>query len=316
MRQLFRSPILNGEYSPRWFVDLSPNRTRALMGRFIPKDVDHGDEILYTADIRGRGGREVARTSDSTLTGRWSPDGARFYYYTFNNREPGCSDYTFWSARPDGTGSEPLGSGLEFHWGPAHDSFAIFEGCVSGNGPYRLVYTDCAGARHLISDRPAFGGFTISPRGDRIAYATYNADWSLDLHIARTDGSGDLASIPDVLPSSVDWSPDGTRFAFVLSWRSGWSSGSLALANADGTHTRIVVPWGRDKKGWPAYTASRPTWSPDGRRIAFFSGGLNFVDALETIQPDGRGNRVVVRGYLLNFWWASDDRHIFYDGYS
>jgi Tol biopolymer transport system component len=314
MRQLFRSPIVNDEYSPRQFIDLSPNRKRALMVKVIPKDVDHADEILYVADLHGRGGHEVARASDSTVTGRWSPDGARFYYYTFNNREPGCSDFTFWSARPDGTGSEPLGSGLEFHWGPGHDSFAILEGCVAGNGPHRLVYTDRAGARHVITNQPAFGGFTVSPRGDRIAYTTYGADSSQDLHIARTDGGGDIASIRDVMPTWVDWSPDGTRIAFIRPWRSGQFTGSLALANADGTHVRIVVPWGRDKKGLAVYSARRPSWSPNGRRLAYFSGGLNGVNALETIRPDGRGNRVVVRGDLSNLWWAPDSRHLYYDG--
>src|SRR5205807_9869769 len=121
------------------------------------------------------------------------------------------------------------GSGLGFHWGSGHESFASLEGCA-GNGPTRLVYTDRAGASHVITNQPAFGGFTVSPRGDRIAYATYGADWSQDLHIAWTDGGGDIGSIPDVMPTWVDWSPDGTRIAFIRPWKKQFFEGSLGVA--------------------------------------------------------------------------------------
>ena len=65
--------------------------------------------------------------------------------------------------------------------------------------------------------------------------------------------------------SDPDWSPDGTKIAFVRNpFRLPGNTG-LFVMNADGTsQTRITA-------GGP------PTFSPDGKKIAFSSGGDIYV---------------------------------------
>jgi WD40-like Beta Propeller Repeat len=292
---LFTSPVLSSEF-PRWeFVDLSPDRKRALMFEILPTATaaNEASDTLYLADIRGRPERLVVpATSDYSPWGRWSADGARFVYETFDGGR--CGAFTFWLAARDGGDLRQLGSGQLFAWGPGHDSFAIERGC-SPDGPLGpLVFTDRLGQEHVLA-RGWVAGMAISPRGDRIAYETYGS--SPTLHIARTDGSGDIAML--AAGSSAAWSPDGRRLAFVSG--RGWV-GAIAIATADGGSIRTIVP-GR--------TLRAPAWSPDGRLIAY----ARDDNVLETIAPNGRGRQRLARtSVLLNFWWSPDSRRIYYDG--
>ena len=53
-----------------------------------------------------------------------------------------------------------------------------------------------------------------------------------------------------------DWSPDGSRIAFIR-------SGAVLIANADGTDEQVVA----DRRQGEILRS--PRWSPDGRTVAF-----------------------------------------------
>ena len=266
------------------------------MTEVVPTADYRGPESLYLADVRGGSQRLVTTTTAFTPWGRWSPDGARFFFETFN--DAACGEFTFWSAAEDGGAVHRLGSGQLFAWGPK-GSYAIERGCSGAGvlpaGP--LVFTDRSEREHVITNRWA-AAMAVSPRGDRIAYETYRAVPSgtvPTLHIARTDGTGEIAAIHKA--SSAAWSPDGGRLAFV---RGAWS-GSIAVAGAGGRGIRTVA------RG----SALRiPTWSPDGRRIAYARG----FGGLYTVRPDETGTRRVARAHVLHLWWSLDSRRIYYDG--
>ena len=84
-----------------------------------------------------------------------------------------------------------------------------------------------------------------------------------------TDGSGSYTHILTTPGGSeaVDWSPDGTKIAFV-------KNNHTALMNPDGTgQTETTV------------AGFQPDWSPDGSRIAVISSS-----GIRTIKPDGTGS--------------------------
>ena len=114
--------------------------------------------------------------------------------------------------------------------------------------------------------------------------------WSV-LWVVALDGSE-----PAVLPRSHDpwpsfdelqpaWSPDGARIAVMTCnyTRGCGSPGQLVVMNADGSSFVVVAT---------ATGYAHPTWSPDGRVIAFASD-----NSIEWISVDGsRRGRIIANG--------------------
>ena len=173
-----------------------------------------------------------------------------------------------------------------------------------------------------------------SPDGSRIAFVSFQRELqetgSIERHIVytvRPDGS-DLTELGDIESggSSLAWSPDGSRIAFVreeprelytmdpdggnerplsLEIVQGWSvqlawspDGSEILVGrvvvrVDGSGSRVLAE-PDSKWGWGARA-----WSPDGSRIAFhYSLSYNSDIVLYTLARDGSDPRVLVRGTL------------------
>ena len=294
---LFESPMLPTGYSAWSLMDLSPRAGRALMDHIRPggQAPQEATDELDLTDVRGHLERElVPATSDFPQWARWSPDGVRLVFQTFNGGS--CGDFTFWSADANGRDVRRLGAGQLIAWGPGHDSFAIERGCSSPpgqSGP--LVYIDALGREHVVATG-WHGGLAVSPAGDRIAYETYAASATV-LHVARTDGSGEIAAIRGA--SSAAWSPHGRRLVFTYGGAR-WQ-GAIAVASAAGRRVRPIVQ---------GTNLRAPAWSPDGRRIAYVRG----YRALETVAPTGRAKRRLAQArVLLSFWWSPDGRRIYYD---
>ncbi|GAB4321818.1 MAG: hypothetical protein Kow00117_10920 [Phototrophicales bacterium] len=99
-------------------------------------------------------------------------------------------------------------------------------------------------------------------QGHEIAFlALIDRNW----HIVRFDLSRNAYYVIEpqqsIAPSTLDWSPDGTQLAVT----SGYSGRRILLVNlADGTVKQLP--------GWGEGRDYLPKWSPDGEKIAFFSG--------------------------------------------
>jgi Tol biopolymer transport system component len=139
----------------------------------------------------------------------------------------------------------------------------------------------------LLLAHPPGGLHTWSPDGERIAFAfdtpsdgTINdGSPELELYVVQADGSNatrlvDFPGVCDLVSSygsecaritSIAWSPDGRQLAFSTSRMGRFPTFNryLWMINDDGT-------------GWRRLTAGadfEPSWSPDGRRVVYASGG-------------------------------------------
>jgi len=164
-----------------------------------------------------------------------------------------------------------------------------------------------------------------SPDGRTIVFVSWR-DGNGEVYAMEADGSGprNLTQNPakDVRPA---WSPDGRRIAFVSrrspSSRSRCKPGpglcgldrqsEIYVMNADGSRKRKLT---RDR-GFDDY----PTWSPDGRRIAFLR-GRGARGQLYVVNADGSGLRNLMRIGSPAFSyshvvWSPDGRTIHFGRY-
>jgi WD40-like Beta Propeller Repeat len=148
-----------------------------------------------------------------------------------------------------------------------------------------------------------------SPDGKRLALSVTSfgrANAFNGVHVVNP-ATGRDQQIVNCLPPEcdwldLDWSPDGSRLAFV-SVVGGRSNGSISLINTDGTgRTFLETPTGgRD---------SSPSWSPNGNWIAY-AGVDEDGSAVYAIRADGSQARLLAR-HGSGPAWSPDGQKIAY----
>jgi TolB protein len=149
-------------------------------------------------------------------------------------------------------------------------------------------------------------------------------DGNSEVYAMDADGSGprNLTQNPakkDVQPA---WSPDGRSIAFVSSRdrhqrmqpgvRTPPEQSDIYVMNADGSRKRNLT---RDRA-----SDDLPTWSPDGRRIAFLHGRGRGRGQLYVVNADGSGLRnlmkITAQAYFSSrVVWSPDGRTIYFGRY-
>ncbi len=132
------------------------------------------------------------------------------------------------------------------------------------NWHLHLIDTDTGGSQIVTSGTGAEWTPAVSPDGRRIAFASGLPDFDIG------EVSIDSGEIREVLATgrnelSPTWSPTGTRFAYLTNVRGRYE---VWLRSAQDDSSAPVLR--RDMAGAPAWsTLERPTFSPDGQKIAY-----------------------------------------------
>lgn len=149
-----------------------------------------------------------------------------------------------------------------------------------------------------VPKRLGDGDYAVpSPKSDKVAWVNDNKIWT-----AKIDGSLPATCAVDIKGelSSIQWSPDGSKFAFVCNRTDHTYIG--IYTNNSTPITWVAPSFGRD---------ASPRWSPDGKKLVFIRtpGQVAATTAATTAPgavtpaPAGAGNRGPAQPWAI---WIAD----------
>ena len=239
--------------------------------------------------MRGGASRRVTRSCGWDWWPEWSPDGTRIAFA----RECRGAPFDIYTVSTNGTGLRRVTRGSSIDqwptWSPDGKKIAFVRGFDTEAELY-VVNATGGRARRLTRNRVYDGAPAWSPDGQTIAFSRKLGGRNRVM-LMRPDGSAQrsLRSIPGGEPA---WSPDGTRIAFARGVPGALrETASIYVANVFAKGVRRVTT---DR---PGSVSHHPSWSADGRLIAFMSNraALDAGATLFTVRPNGTGLQRLTR---------------------
>lgn len=298
------------KHSASW----SPDGKRIALVRG-PEKVCGGD--IYVVNAQGGKPRRITSLSDSErgsglLSPAWSPDGKKF---AFSLAAPGyadiCGEYEIDVIDSDGSGRARLTresrvgvvDGACHSWSP-NGRWIVF---AEPDAPFDWVVVMKADGTKLrrLARTSLFAGCPVwSPDGRRIAFVRGKpyygvGDISGEVYVVELDGGEKRLTRTHGTASSPTWAPNGSQLAFITADE----ADSIRTVRSDGSaQRRIAVERGH-------VLLDDLTWSPDGRRMAYYRSAYRSNDEeLVVIGSDGSDRRVLANRCCLV--WSPDGTRV------
>jgi len=261
--------------------------------------------VLGAAALLLGAGAAPARVAAPRFVGNdapsWSPDGKRIAFTSFRHGRG-----EIYSVNTDGSGEQRLTSN------PAHDDLAMWSpdgsrvAFVSGRDGNLEVYVmnaDGSGQTRLTTDPEEDFSASWSPDGRHIVFRS-NRHENGEIYTMNVDGSAQTRlTFHTASDHSPAWGPDG-RIAFV-STRQGTG---IYVMNPDGSDVRRLTAFAPNRNEY------RPSWSPDGTKIAFQADRDTPIGNTEiyVMNADGSGQQRLTNYPGHDDWpvWSPDGRSI------
>jgi Tol biopolymer transport system component len=253
---------------------------------------------------------------------RWSPDGSRLAYeVNFHDRKsieqyvliPGQGEPN--QVRPLARGASAITAGFataaaemvvhELSWAPAQIGAFVY----AASGPDRDydLYIDQSGAP-VVASPGADGGPKWSPDGRWIAFTSARTGQG-DIYLLDTQHIDQpprqLTDAPTSAELYIAWAPESQRLAYV--GHSDDGDKLYLIEDLAKPAPRALTHWGQ--------TQTRPSFSPDGRQIAFYSNHRDPSSFDLFLLPLGGTATLVAERVVMDSdgpAWTPDGSHLVY----
>ncbi|HLG16022.1 MAG TPA: Tol-Pal system beta propeller repeat protein TolB [Blastocatellia bacterium] len=143
---------------------------------------------------------------------------------------------------------------------------------------------------------------SISPSGELAFSSAISGDGSMEIYVANLDGSGArrLTRTSKAVNISPRWNPKTGREIAFISDRGG--SPQIYVMDSSGANQRPLIARGGH--------SDSPSWSPDGRYVAFTYGGAGSFQIFVADVASGQVLQLTSQGRSESPAWSPDGRHL------
>nr|CRH07149.1 Protein tolB precursor [Candidatus Magnetococcus massalia] len=210
---------------------------------------------LMDADGANRLDLQVKDRNDLVLTPRFSPDGEKLFYLSYETGEPRIFRWDLYSGKRFKRSNFP-GLNSTPAWSPDGKQMALTLS-KDGNAEIYLMGLDNRSLKRLTRNSAIDTSPSWSPDGRKLVF-TSDRSGSAQLYVMDRDGRNvKRITFEGKNNTAPTWSPRGDKIAFV---RGGGGKFRIGVVDADGKNPRMLTNSWMDES---------PSWSPNGRVILF-----------------------------------------------
>lgn len=274
---------------------------------------DKGNSHLWMSSWDGKQSIQLTNSDDSEHSPRWSPDGKYVGFLTARGEEDPPEQV--WVLDRQGGEARPLtgfnGDVVDFSWSPDGSKLALI---VADEDPRKQHGADKDKTPPpIVIDRYYFKEDGTGYMGTQRRHL-----YVFDVATRKADNL-----TPDRFDESMpSWSPDGSRIAFYSNRSEDPDRnnefGLYTIEPRAGASPQLLTKFQGDAgdSSW----MSAPSWRPDGRELAFVTGGdpkLIFYSRhdLAVVSASGGTSRILTKSLDRNAiepQWAADGKSIYF----